>query len=140
MKLDKRNMRERVKDTMIDSMKMEFIESDDESTFEMKMPVGRFNCQTMGVLHGGATIALAETVSGVGSNLLCGEDEECFGIQISASHISSAKLGDVVHAIAVPQHIGRSTHVWNVDITSMTDGRLISTVKVTNFVKKKRIK
>ncbi|MDU1903536.1 MAG: PaaI family thioesterase [Dysgonomonas sp.] len=137
MRLNKNNMEERIKDTMMDTLRMEFIETD-EPTMEMRMPVGRFNCQTMGVLHGGATVALAETASGVGSNLLCREDEECYGIQISASHISSAKLGDVVKAIAVPQHIGRSTHVWNVDIFSMTDDRLISTIKVTNFVKRKK--
>lgn len=137
MRLDKNNMKERVKNTMIETLRMEFIETDD-ATMEMRMPVGRFNCQTMGVLHGGATVALAETASGVGSNLLCDEGEECYGIQISASHISSARIGETVRAVAQPQHIGRSTHVWNVDIFSMTDDRIISTVKVTNFVKRKR--
>lgn len=137
MRLNKNNMQERIKDTMMDSMKMVFIETD-EPTVEVRMPVGRFNSQTMGVLHGGATIALAETASGVGSNLLCGEDEECYGLQISASHISSAKIGDTVVGIASPVHIGRSTHVWDVDVFSMADNRIISSIKVTNFVKKKR--
>lgn len=139
MRLNRNNMRERVKDTLMDTLQMEFIEND-ENTLEMRMPVGRFNCQTMGVLHGGATIALAETASGVASNIICNEDEECYGIQISANHVSSARLGDTVRAIATPKHIGRSTHVWNVDITSMEDNRLISTVIVTNFIKRTKKK
>lgn len=136
MRLSKNNIKERIKDTLMDTLKMEFIESDDDNTLEVRMPVDRFNCQTMGVLHGGATIALAETASGVASNLVCEPDEACFGLQISANHISSAKLGDVVRAIARPQHIGKSTHVWDVEIRSLSDNRLISTIKVTNFVKK----
>ena len=92
----------------------------------------------MGVLHGGATIALAETAAGVASNLMCTEDESCYGIQISANHISSAQQGETVKAIAKPIHIGRSTHVWVVDIISLTNNRLISTVSVTNFVAKNK--
>lgn len=137
MRLDRNNIRFRIKDTMMETLKMEFVETD-EPTLEMTMPVGQFNSQTMGVLHGGATIALAETAAGVASNIMCEEDEACFGIQISANHVSSAKQGDTVKAIAKPLHIGRSTHVWVVDITSMANGRLISTVTVTNFVAKKR--
>lgn len=137
MKIDKNNRHIHFEGTMMELLKMEVIETN-EPTLEMRMPVGKFNTQTIGVLHGGATIALAETASGLGSNLLCESDEECFGIQISASHISSAKQGETVRAIATPQHIGRTTHVWNVDVFSMTDDRLISTIKVTNFVKKKK--
>lgn len=135
MKIDRNNRHIHFEDTMMELLKMEVIETD-EPTLEMRMPVDKFNSQTIGVLHGGATIALAETASGLGSNLLCNDGEECFGIQVCASHISSAKRGETVRAIATPQHIGRTTHVWNVDVFSMTDNRLISTVKVTNFVKK----
>lgn len=135
MKIDRNSKHIRFEGTMMELLKMEVIETN-EPTLEMRMPVGKFNTQTIGVLHGGATIALAETASGLGSNLLCEDDEECFGIQISASHISSAREGETVRAIAVPQHIGRTTHVWNVDVTCVADNRLISTIKVTNFVKK----
>ena len=137
MRLDKNNIREKIKDTMMESLKMEFFETD-EPTLEMTMPVGKFNSQTMGVLHGGATIALAETAAGVASNVMCNEDEACYGIQISANHVSSAKQGETVRAIARPIHIGKSTHVWVVDITSLSNNRLISTVTVTNFVAKSR--
>lgn len=137
MRLDKNNIRERIKDTMMETLQIHFVE-DDQPTLTATMPVGRFNCQTVGVLHGGATISLAETAAGIASNLLCGEDENCFGIQISASHVSSAHLGDTVKAVAERIHIGRSTHVWNVDITSENTGKLISTVRVTNYVVKKK--
>lgn len=130
-------MRERVKNTMVASLKMEFIEND-EPTLEVRMPVGHFNCQTMGVLHGGATISLAETAAGIASNLICADDEGCYGMQISANHVRSAHIGDTVIAIATAVHIGRTTHVWEVPITSMNTGKLISLVTVTNFVVKEK--
>jgi len=138
MKLNKNNVRERIKDTLMSTLQVTFIETDDESTIEAIMPVGLHNAQTRKVLHGGATIALAESVAGVGSNLICAEDEACFGMQISANHISSAKMGDTVRAKGTILHQGRSTHVWNVDVFSETDGRLISTLRVTNSVLKRR--
>ncbi|HCO68055.1 MAG TPA: PaaI family thioesterase [Dysgonomonas sp.] len=137
MKIDWNNKNVRFEGTMMEVLKMEIIETD-EPTLEMRMPVDNFNTQTIGVLHGGATIALAETVSGLASNLMCKEGERCFGIQVSASHISSAYKGETVRAVATAQHLGKTTHVWNVDVFSMTDDRLISTVKVTNFVKKQK--
>lgn len=137
MRLDANNLKERVKDTMMETLHMTFIE-DDTDTFTVCMPVGRFNCQTVGVLHGGATIALAETAAGIASNLLCAEDETCFGMQISANHVSTAKIGDTVKAVAKAIHIGRTSHVWNVDVSSESTGRLVSTIRVTNFVTKFR--
>ena len=139
MKLNTNNIPERIKDTLMETLKISFIETDDETSIEATMPVTKEISQTMGVLHGGATISLAESVAGVGSNLLCGSDERCFGMQISANHVSSAKIGDVVYARGIIQHKGRTTHVWNVDITSMQNGRLISTIRITNAVVKKSI-
>ncbi len=137
MKLNTNNIQERIKDTLIETLNITFIESDDQTSLEAIMPVEKQLSQTMGVLHGGATISLAESVAGVGSNTLCAHDEQCFGMQISASHISSAKIGDVVRAIGTLQHKGRSTHVWNVDVFSETTGKLVSSVRVTNAVVKK---
>lgn len=137
MRLDANNLRDRIKDTFMDTMRVTFIE-DDEPTMVATMPVGRFNCQTVGVLHGGATIALAETVAGIASNALCAEDENCFGIQISANHVSSAQIGDTVRATATSIHIGRSSHVWDVKIVSENTGKLVSSITVTNYVVKKK--
>lgn len=139
MKLDRNNIQEKIKDTLMVTLQMSFHETDDENSLEATMPVEGFNCQTHRVLHGGATIALAETVAGVGSNIMCMEDEACFGMQISANHVSSAKIGETVRAIGTIIHKGRTTHVWNVDVLSDTTGRLISSIRVTNAVTKKRV-
>jgi uncharacterized protein (TIGR00369 family) len=137
MKIDKNDIQERIKGTLIETLNITFIESDDQTSLEATMPVVKGLSQTMGVLHGGATISLAESIAGVGSNNLCSGDEQCFGMQISASHISPAKVGDVVRAKGIIQHKGRSSHVWNIDVFSESTGHLISTIRITNAVVKK---
>lgn len=138
MFLNRNNIAEKIKGTMIEEFGIEFLETDDPKTLEAVMSVTQKLSQTMGVLHGGATISLAESVAGVGSNVLCSEDEQCFGMQISASHISSAQIGDTVKAVGFILHKGRSTHVWDVSIYSENTGRLVSSIKVTNAVVTKR--
>ncbi len=101
---------------------------------EAIMPVTEKHQQTMGYLHGGATIALAETIGGIGSYAILPKEQGCVGMQISASHISSATVGDRVVAKAKLQHKGRRTHVWDVNIYSEMSGKLISTIKVTNAI------
>ncbi len=104
---------------------------------EAEMPVEKRACQPFGILHGGATLALAESVAGQGSMILCGEDEVAAGVQVSCNHISSAREGDKVHAVGTLIHRGRSSHVWNVDIHSSA-GRLVSSVRVVNSILKRR--
>lgn len=104
---------------------------------EAIMPVNERNRQPFGILHGGASLALAETIAGVGSMLICGADEIAVGMQVSGNHVSSAREGDTVRAIATIIHKGRSSHVWNVDIVTSTD-KLVSSVRVINSVLKKR--
>lgn len=106
----------------------------EEKYAEAQMAVTENHQQTIGYLHGGATIALAETIGGIGSYALLPEDEHCLGMQISASHISAAKLGDTVIAKANLIHKGRRTHVWDVNIYSEDTGRLVSSIKVTNAI------
>lgn len=104
---------------------------------EAVMPVEKKVCQPFGILHGGATLALAETVAGQGSLMLCAEGEVPAGIQVSGNHISSAREGETVHAVGTILQQGRSIHVWNVDITT-ADGRMISSVRVINSILKKQ--
>lgn len=139
MRFDLEIERKYTKDTLMDILGIEFIETDDEKTLEATMPVTIQHSQSMGVLHGGATISLAESLAGIGSNIICGNDEQCFGMQISCNHVSSAQIGDTVKAIGTILHKGRTTHVWNVDVFSETTKKLISTVRVTNAVVKKVI-
>lgn len=104
---------------------------------EATMPVDERTRQPFGILHGGATLALAETVAGLGSMLVCQPDEIIVGMQVSGNHISSAHEGDTVRAVGTIVHKGRSSHVWNVDVYTSTD-KLVSTVRVVNSVLKKR--
>ena len=91
----------------------------------------------MGILHGGATLALAETAAGYGSLLLLQENEIQVGMQVSGNHISSAHVGDTVTAVGKIIHRGRSSHVWNIDILSGR-GKLISSIRVVNSILNKR--
>ena len=104
---------------------------------EATMPVDHRTRQPFGILHGGATLALAETVAGLGSMIACQPDEFVVGMQVSGNHVSSAHEGDTVRAVCTPVHLGRSSHVWNVDVFTSTD-KLVSSIRVVNSIMKKR--
>lgn len=108
-----------------------------EDRVEATMPVDQRTRQPFGILHGGATLALAETVAGLGSMILCQPDEFVVGMQVSGNHISSAHEGDTVRAVGTIVHKGRSSHVWNVDVFTSTN-KLVSSIRVVNSVMKKR--
>src|SRR5690606_25537800 len=75
------------------------------------MPVDHRTRQPFGLLHGGASVALAETVASIGAALNAGEGRTAVGMEINANHIRS-KWEGTVRAVATPAHIGRSTSVW----------------------------
>ena len=104
---------------------------------EATMPVDVRTRQPFGILHGGATLALAETVAGLGSMITCQPDEIVVGMQVSGNHVSSAHEGDTVRAVGTIVHRGRSSHVWNVDVFTSTN-KLVSTIRVVNSIMKKR--
>ena len=108
-----------------------------ENRVEATMPVDERTRQPFGILHGGASLALAETVAGLGSMILAKPDEMVEGMQVSGSHVSSAHEGDTVRAVGTIIHKGRSSHVWNVDIFTSTD-KLVSSVRVINSILKKK--
>lgn len=100
------------------------------------MPVDHRTHQPMGLLHGGASVALAESVGSVGSALLVDLNKySVVGAQITANHLRSVSEGRVT-AEAKIIHQGKNTHVWNIDITD-EKGRTISTCRLTNFILKK---
>lgn len=107
-----------------------------EDRVEATMPVDERTRQPFGILHGGATLALAETVAGLGSMILAKPDEMVVGMQVSGHHMSSAHEGDTVRAVATIIHKGRSSHVWNVDVFTSTD-KLVSSIRVVNSILKK---
>ncbi|MEG1543912.1 MAG: Cof-type HAD-IIB family hydrolase [Tannerellaceae bacterium] len=108
-----------------------------EERVEATMPVDERTRQPFGILHGGATLALAETVAGLGSMILCKPDEIVVGMQVSGNHMSSAHEGDSVRAVGTIIHKGRSSHVWNIDVFTSTD-KLVSSIRVVNSILKKR--
>lgn len=108
-----------------------------EERVEATMPVDHRTRQPFGILHGGATLALAETLAGFGSMILCRPDEIVVGMQVSGNHLSSAHEGDTVRAVGTIVHKGRSSHVWNVDVFTSTN-KLVSSVRVVNSVMVKR--
>ncbi|MDR0795803.1 MAG: Cof-type HAD-IIB family hydrolase [Tannerella sp.] len=108
-----------------------------EDRVEAAMPVDTRTRQPFGILHGGATLALAETVAGFGSMILCKPDETMVGMQVTGNHVSSAHEGDTVRAVATIIHKGQSSHVWNVDVFTSTD-KLVSTVRVLNSVMRRK--
>ena len=129
---------ERIKKTLseshslADSLGMQFLSTPDEDSCIAKMAVNESNCQPYGYLSGGASLALAETLAGVGSAALC-PDNVCVGINVSGHHVKAVKVGDTVTAKATIVQNGRALHVWNVELTD-SQGDLVSTVVVTNYV------
>ena len=121
---------------MIEALGIRFVPSDDDVALA-EMPISPATRQYFGILHGGATLALAETVAGLGSMIACQPDETVVGMQVSGNHVSSAHEGDTVRAVCLPVHLGRSSHVWNVDVYTST-GKLVSSIRVVNSVMRKR--
>jgi len=93
------------------------------------MPVDHRTRQPFGLLHGGASVALAETVASIGAALNAGEGRTAVGMEINANHIRAKREG-TVRAVATPAHIGRSSSVWEIRITD-EDGRLICLSRCT---------
>jgi uncharacterized protein (TIGR00369 family) len=111
---------------------MEFISTPEGDTCMARMKVDERNRQPFGFLSGGASLALAENVAGVGSSALC-PGCACVGIEVSGSHVKAVAEGDTVTAYARLLHKGTTLHVWNVDIKDTADD-LISNVRVTNYI------
>ncbi|MCK0527353.1 PaaI family thioesterase [Anaerobiospirillum sp. NML120449] len=88
------------------------------------------------ILHGGTSLALAETVAGVASMALCEPGEHPVGMNVTASHVSMARLGQKLKIICTSLHKGSTSHLWNIDITD-ENGKMISTARVTNAIIKK---
>lgn len=84
-------------------------------TLTARMPVDQRTRQPMGWLHGGASVAFAETLGGAGAYLSVDDQHYCVGLEINANHIRPVKAGWVI-GVASPLHRGKSTQVWNIEI------------------------
>ena len=100
-----------------------------EDFLKAVMPVDDRTRQPMGILHGGASAVLAESIGSLGSYLSIGPDKRCVGLEINANHIRSISDGWVT-ATARPIHMGGSTHIWDIRITDEQE-RLICIARLT---------
>lgn len=128
-----------LKGSMGEHLGIEFT-SMEEGKVTAIMPVDHRTCQPFGILNGGASLALAEIMAGHGSVPLCSPNEMPCGIQVSANHVGMVKVekGAYVKATGTLIHRGRTTHIWNIDITT-PEGKLVFTARIVNQIVKKRI-
>ena len=123
-------------DTMVDNIGIEFLDIGPDF-ITAKMPVDKRTIQPYGLLHGGASVALAETLGSVAAHASIDSSKYmAVGLEINANHIKSARSGHVV-GIARPIHIGRNTHVWEIRISNEDDA-LISISRLTVSIIEKR--
>ena len=124
------------KNTLMETLQIEYIDAGVDF-LKAKMPVSPAVHQPMGLLHGGASVALAESVGSAASQFLIdGSKYEVRGIEISANHLKSIREG-VVYGTARIVHKGKTLHLWEIKITD-EEGNLISLCKLSNIVLEKR--
>ncbi|WP_077624996.1 hotdog fold thioesterase [Sediminibacillus massiliensis] len=125
-----------LKNTLMDALGMEVLISEKDKV-EIKMPVDERTHQPMGFLHGGASVALAESAASLGAYLnVDPKTKQIFGIEINANHLKSKRSG-WVKGVAIPLHRGRNTMVWEIKIFD-EENQLISISRCTIGVVEKK--
>ena len=119
-------------DGLSKTLGMEFISTPEPDTCMARMKVDERNRQPFGFLSGGASLALAENLAGIGSLALC-PGRISVGINVSGSHVKAVAEGDTVTAYGKLIHKGRTLHQWMIEIFNGKK-ELISSVQVTNYV------
>ena len=117
-----------VENTLIGHLGMEFLDAGDDWV-RGRMPVDARTRQPYGFLHGGASVAFAETMASWGGDCCVPEGKTCMGMEINANHVRPAREG-WVYGRASPESLGRSTQVWTVRITDEAD-KLVCISRVT---------
>lgn len=105
---------------------------------EGEMPVGEAHLQPFGLLHGGVSVVLAETLGSIACALTLPEDRHAVGLEINANHLVAVRPGEGVRAACRPFHTGRSTQVWQTEIRRW-DGRLACVSRLTCAVLEGRV-
>lgn len=123
------------KNTLMEHLQIEYTDFSDD-TLSATMPVCSFTHQPLGMLHGGASVVLAETLGSLAANFCVDDDHYCVGLDINANHIRAMRSGFVI-GTAKPMHLGVSTQVWQIDITDEKQ-RLVCTSRLTIAVKKQK--
>ena len=108
-----------------------------EDFIRAEMPVDERHAQPFGILHGGASVVLAETLGSMASNLTLEGNRMAVGLEVNANHIASVPKGETVSAVCRPLHLGRTTQVWQTEIRR-ADGRLACVSRLTTAVIERR--
>lgn len=122
------------KNTLMEHLDIEFIEVGDDF-IRAKMPVDHRHHQPYGIMHGGASVVLAETLGSVAAHCSIDNDHISVGLEINANHIRPVKDG-YVYGKTTPIHIGNKTHVWEINITN-EEGKLVCISRITMSILKK---
>lgn len=126
---------ERSKDTLMEHLGIEYLEIGDD-WLKARMPVDHRTKQTAGILHGGASAALAETLGSIAAGLCVDrEKKRIVGLEINANHIRPVRHGWVT-GVTTPIHIGNTTQIWEIRLTN-DEGKLtcVSRLTVANIDK-----
>lgn len=129
-------LNESSKNSMVDHIGIVFTEVG-KDYISAKMPVDHRTCQPLGLLHGGASVALAETLGSVAATFSVDYEKfTCVGLEINANHVKRMTNG-WVHGTAKPVHIGKSTQIWEIKINNES-GDLVCISRLTLAVIKKK--
>jgi 1,4-dihydroxy-2-naphthoyl-CoA hydrolase len=121
------------RNTLMETLEMKCIEVGDDYVIAT-MPVDHRTHQPMGLLHGGASAALIESIGSMGSSLVLDLTKEVpVGVEINANHVGGLKSGSV-KGIGKIVHAGKRTHVWQVDIYDEATDKLVCTGRLTVMV------
>ena len=124
------------KNTMVEHLGIVFTEVGDDY-ISATLPVESRTHQPFGLLHGGASVTLAETLGSVAATLCVDQTKQyCVGLEINANHIKGAREG-IVTGTTRPLHIGKRTHVWEIKIVN-PQNELVSISRITMAVIDKR--
>lgn len=122
---------------MLEHIGIEITEIGDDY-LKASMPVDHRTVQPMNILHGGASVALAESLGSIGAYLTVDISKyHCVGMEINANHLRPVPSGKMVYAIAKPVHLGHKTQVWSIEITS-EENKLVCVSRITMAVIEKQ--
>ena len=132
MKISLEQMNDSSRDTMMEVLGIEYLIVE-PGYIKAKMPVDERTRQPFGILHGGASVALAETIGSIGSAVIMADKNvEVRGAGITANHVKAVKNG-WVFGEARTIHVGKNTHIWDIQIKDEV-GDLVSASRLTNFI------
>jgi 1,4-dihydroxy-2-naphthoyl-CoA hydrolase len=118
----------RHRDTAVERLGVEFLQVGPD-LLRARMPVDSRTRQSAGILHGGASVLLAETLGSVAATLCLPPGQRAVGLDINANHIRAVREGWVIGECR-PVHVGRSTHVWQIELRDEA-GALVCTSRIT---------